>query len=155
MYTIVLICHLLVAVVLLGAVTHQAVSVWWPARVESATTFATSYRSVRSNLYTNAIIALFVVAAILGAFLYPPYRISVLPLMYKVHLKSYGGLFELKEHFIAIGLGLLPLYWLVWKRYPLDQHVRVRAVLTALLAFFVWYGFLVGHIINNIKGFGL
>jgi hypothetical protein len=28
-------------------------------------------------------------------------------------------------------------------------------MLTSLLAFIVWWGFLTGHILNNIRGFGL
>lgn len=64
------------------------------------------------------------------------------------------GLFDLKEHFIAIGLGLLPAYWVCWRR-PIPGDVgRTRAVLTAIFAFIVWWGFLLGHVLNNILGFG-
>jgi hypothetical protein len=31
--------------------------------------------------------------------------------------------------------------------------IAVR-MLTTLLAFIVWWGFIVGHILNNIRGFG-
>ena len=37
--------------------------------------------------------------------------------------------------------------------YP-DEQLRTRAALTALLAFIVWWNFLTGHIVNNIRGFG-
>ena len=30
---------------------------------------------------------------------------------------------------------------------------RARAMLTAMLAVIVWWNFLVGHIINNLRGF--
>ena len=65
------------------------------------------------------------------------------------------GVFEIKEHLIAIGLGLLPAYWQVW-RQPNDaqgaQTVSARRALTWLLAVFVWWGFIVGHVLNNIRG---
>ena len=48
---------------------------------------------------------------------------------------------------------MLPAYWFYWRR-PLDpRHARPRAILTLLLAFIVWWGFLVGHVVNNIRGF--
>jgi hypothetical protein len=152
--SVILICHLLVALVLLGAVTHQAISLLWPAKGGQAS-LVRSYRAVRSNLYTNVVIVLFIVTVVFGSLLYPQYRISVLTFLTVIHIRYFGGLFELKEHFAAIGLGLLPLYWLLWKKLPLTEHVRPRAVVTTLLAFFVWYNLLVGHIINNLKGVGL
>jgi hypothetical protein len=63
------------------------------------------------------------------------------------------GLFDLKEHFISIGLGLLPAYWVCWRQPLADEPGRTRAVLTAVLAFVVWWSFLIGHVVNNILGF--
>ena len=64
------------------------------------------------------------------------------------------GLFDLKEDFVVIGLGLLPAYWIGWRRQSIDERGRIPAALTALLAFVVWWSFLIGHVINNILGFG-
>jgi len=51
-------------------------------------------------------------------------------------------------------LALLPAYWWFWRR-PLDAKDAVtRKLLTALLAFIVWWAFLAGHIVNNIRGLG-
>jgi hypothetical protein len=64
------------------------------------------------------------------------------------------GLFDLKEHFVSIGLGLLPAYWVCWRR-PLADDLRAsRAALTAIFAFIVWWSYLIGHVLNNILGFG-
>jgi len=65
------------------------------------------------------------------------------------------GIFDLKEHFVTVGLGMLPAYWYFWRQPFADNHARARAVLTAILAFIVWWSFLVGHILNNMRGFGL
>jgi hypothetical protein len=159
-YTILLFAHLLVALTLLGALTHQAVTLLWPARaLQSATadrapSIVRSYRAVRVNIYTNAVICLYLIAGVIGAFLYGPYRLTVLPFFYANGLKLFGGLFEFKEHLVVIGLALLPVYWLLWKKYPLTEYVQARTMVTALLAVFVWYSFLIGHVLNNLKGFG-
>jgi hypothetical protein len=98
---------------------------------------------------------LFVVTAIGGALLYPQYRIDVRPALEDMRNAAANGVFEIKEHLIAIGLGLLPAYWQVW-RQPDDaqraEAASARRALTWLLAFFVWWGFIVGHVLNNIKG---
>jgi hypothetical protein len=161
-YSVVTIVHLLLAITLLGALTHQAVALLWPAgRLAPAVGGAPAtpsllhaYRAVRVTLYTNVIIALYLITAVVGAFLYGPYRVSVLPFFYGHGLKLFGGVFELKEHVVVIGLALLPVYWLLWKKVPLNEQTRWRTAVTAIIAGFVWYSFLVGHVLNNLKGFG-
>jgi hypothetical protein len=152
-YTFLLIIHSLTAVTLLGALTHQAISVWWPARARTGS-FVSSLRSVPSMTYTNAIIVLFVITAILGSIIYPEYRISVRTLLQDYRLHVPEGAFELKEHVVAIGLGLLPAYWFYWKRPPSKDSTTARTAVTTLLAAIVWYGFITGHVLNNIRGFG-
>ena len=153
MISFLLILHGLAAVTLLGALTHQAISVWWPARQRTGS-FISSVRSVPSMTYTNAVIVLFVLTAICGSIVYPEYRLSVRVALRDYRLYVPEGLFELKEHFISIGLGLLPAYWYYWRRANAKEGVRTRAAVTTLLAAIVWYGFLVGHVLNNIRGFG-
>jgi hypothetical protein len=110
---------------------------------------------VRSAVYTKAIIVLYVVTAGLGALIYPTYRIGIRPLLEQLHLNTPLGLFELKEHLIAIGLGLLPAYWYYWRQPLAPEQAGMRRALTAILTIVVWYGFLVGHILNNVRGFGI
>jgi hypothetical protein len=46
----------------------------------------------------------------------------------------------------------MPLFWWVW-REPLDPAKAVaRKAVTAILCFIVWYSFLVGHVLSNIRG---
>ena len=102
----------------------------------------------------NAIIVLYLVAALLGAIVYLDLRVDVRPQLERDHHFAALGLFDLKEHFISIGLGLLPAYWVAW-RTPLAQDLGGwRTALTAIFAFIVWWGFLMGHVLNNILGFG-
>ncbi|HMF52139.1 MAG TPA: hypothetical protein VK603_26005, partial [Candidatus Saccharimonadales bacterium] len=85
----------------------------------------------------------------------PTYRLNVRIVLEQMQLHVPNGAFELKEHFVALGLGMLPAYWYFWRAAHAAEYARTRALLTALLAFIVWWGFLVGHILNNIRGFDL
>jgi len=58
--------------------------------------------------------------------------------------------FEIKEHFLAIALGMLPAYWYFWKRRPDLKSARVGTTLVLTLA--VWVGFIGGHFVNNVRG---
>jgi hypothetical protein len=149
-FTTLLIIHGLLAVALLGAITHQAAAACWPAKNKNS--LLASFRSVTGPRYTAANIALYLVTALLGAIVYPTYRLAVRPYLESAQLWTINGTFEVKEQFVAIGLGMLPLYWLVW-RTPLDAKLAsARAAITALLCFIVWYSFLVGHVLNNVRG---
>jgi hypothetical protein len=153
MITALLIVHGLLAVFLLGAITHQAFSVTQrvPAGPRS---FVGKFRGVSGASYTNAIVILFVVTSIGGALLYPQYRLDIRTTLEDLNMREANGAFEIKEHLAAIGLGLLPVYWYFWRQPPVGEHATARKYLTWILAFLVWWNFLVGHILNNIKGFG-
>jgi hypothetical protein len=153
MATFLVILHGLLAVVLLGGITHQAMSVALPSR--NKTGIFRSFRAVSGTVYTNANIVLFLTIATLGGIIYPTYRIGVRTFLENARLYQATGSFELKEQFVAIGLGMLPLYWLVWRRAE-SAGRTARIAVTLILCFIVWYGFLVGHVLNNIRGlFGL
>jgi hypothetical protein len=152
-----LILHGILAVFTLGALTHQIISIYWAPKPVAGgqSSFWTSVRAVRAGHYVNAVIILYLLTAILGSIVYANYRIEVRQ-FYLDEYKMYkaNGLFELKEHIIALGVGLLPAYWYYWKNDFKPEIAKVRGVLSALLAFSVWFGFIIGHIINNIQGIG-
>lgn len=152
MWTVLLIVHGLLAVALLGAITHQALSVWVPAR-RPAGSFVARFRAVPGASYANAMVVLYVLTFVFGGIIYTEYRIAVRTVVEQLELWPQTGAFELKEHFAAVGLAILPAYWHYW-RAPVGEQARTRDVLTLLLAFIVWWNFLVGHILNNIRGFG-
>jgi hypothetical protein len=112
-------------------------------------------RAVPPTSYVNAVLVLYALTALLGAIIYPSYRLNVRIVLEQMQLYIPNGAFELKEHFVALGLGMLPAYWYFWRAPHVAEYGRTRAILTALLAFIVWWGFVVGHILNNIRGFDL
>jgi hypothetical protein len=153
MWIALLMAHGLSAFMLLGAVTHQALSVWLPARTTSAT-FVNRVRAVPPASYVNAIVVLFIVTMILGGIIYTNYRIGARFTLERGRFWKTYGAFELKEHIVTIGLGILPAYWYFWRPPLREEYAWTRAMLTAVLAFVVWWGFIVGHLANNIRGLG-
>jgi hypothetical protein len=148
-----LIVHGLVAVGLLGALTHQTIGALAPAKVRAGS-FLNRFRAVPAASFANAVVVLYLVVALLGAVLYLQFRIDVRPTLERGGHWPALGLFDIKEHFISIGLGLLPAYWVCWRRPLQGESTRTRAALTLILAIIVWWGFLIGHVMNNIMGFG-
>lgn len=153
MRTALLIVHGLVAVALLGAISHQALATWAPSRARPDSFFG-RFRAVPSASFANAIVVLYALSALLGGIVYLYFRVDIRPDLERAGHWQTLGLFDIKEHFVAIGLALLPAYWICWRQPRADESRRTRAALTSILAFIVWWSFLTGHVANNIRGFG-
>jgi hypothetical protein len=154
-WTILLIIHGLLAVTLLGALTHQAMSVLAPVRQGAGPGgIVTRFRAVQGAAYATAVCVLWVLIFMFGMWLYTKYRMYVrIPIEQQGYWKT-QGVFDLKEHIASMGLGLLPIYWYFWKNARNPEYDSPRRWLTVVLAAMVWYNFLVGHIVNNVRGFG-
>jgi hypothetical protein len=155
-WTILLLVHALLAVALLGALTHQAVSVLLPVHrvaTPGGPGFVTRFRAVRSAGYATAVCILWVITFLMGAWIYVKYRTYVRIPIERAGFWKTQGMFDMKEHLITIGLGLLPSYWYLWKHQD-PEFDTPRKWVTVVLAAFCWYGFLIGHIVNNVRGFG-
>ena len=154
-WTLLFIVHALLAVALLGALTHQAAAVLTPSSTGDAGGFVRRFRSVSAPSYAAVVCLLWVLAFIFGGWIYAKYRIYVrIPIEQEGFYKTLGA-FELKEHLSSIGLGLLPFYWHLWKNAGNTTYTSARKWLTILLAAICWFSFLSGHIVNNVRGFGL
>ena len=110
-----LIIHGLVAVALLGAITHQTHGRHGRGAREARFVLG-RFRTVPSASYANAIVLLYAVSALLGAILLLYFRVDVRPALEQTGHWQALGLFDLKEHFVAIGFALLPAYWVCWPR---------------------------------------
>src|SRR5258706_303175 len=113
-WTILSIFHALLAVALLGALTHQAAAVLAPPRAGATGGFVTHFRSVSGPRYAAAVCVLWVLVFIFGGWIYTRYRFHVRVLIEQEALFKTLGAFEVKEHVATIGLGLLPAYWHFW-----------------------------------------
>ncbi len=153
-WTILMIVHGLLAVTMLGAVTHQAMSVLAPVRQTAEAGIVTRFRAVQGAGYAATICVLWIITFFFGAWIYTKYRMYV-----RIPIETQGfwktqGVFELKEHLASIGLGLLLIYWFFWKNARDPQYDSARKWLTVVLAGSCWFIFLTGHVVNNVRGFG-
>ncbi len=156
-WSILLFVHFVLAVGLLAAVTMQAVMVLMPARQIEGHTVAGHYVErgpVPTAAYTTLVIVLYVLQAMMGAWIYVKYRTYV-----RIPMEAFKqwwtvGSFELKEHVVAMGLGLLPAYWYFWRQPLSMEHDNMRRWVTVFLALSVWYAFIVGHVANDFRGVG-
>jgi hypothetical protein len=143
-----LLLHGLSAMMLLGAVTHQALALWLPASGPQSGWWH-ALRAVHPERYARAVIVLFCLTALLGAINYVPFRVVARAQYLDLHVPWATGLFEMKEHAAAIGLAVLPAYWAVWRE---STETTARRSFTTFLTAVVWWNLLVGLIVNNIRG---
>jgi hypothetical protein len=146
-----LLLHALVSVALLGAVSHQCVAVLrarGAARVAGGS-FVRRYASVGAGGFVEAVGLLYLTNLVLGAILYPEYRIESRYALEEMRLLTVVGLFELKEHWAALGVAVLPLYVCAWRSDTMRSHRRSS---TLTLGFIVWFTSIVGHVVNNFRG---
>jgi hypothetical protein len=153
MATALLILHGLVAVALLGAITHQTLASWTLSNSRPRSFFA-RFRAVQPSAYANAIVALYVGTALLGAVVYLYFKVDIQPNLERDRHWHALGFLDLKEDFVSIGAGLLPAYWISWRRPFSDKRGLTASAVTTILGFIVWWSFLVGHVVNDIMGFG-
>ena len=151
LWTFLLIVHGLMSVALLGALTHQAFAIRG-SHEHNQKNFIDRFKSVDPSIYTKSICVLWVLSFFFGGWIYSKYRINIrIPLEQMGYMKT-QGFFELKEHFSTFGLFLLPAYYLIWKQSEGDFN-SARKYLTYLLCAICWFSFLIGHIVNNTRGF--
>jgi hypothetical protein len=152
-WKILLFVHFALAVVLLAGVSLQSVAVLMsPARQTIGNVVERA--PVPAAAYTTLIVILYVLQALMGAWIYVKYRTYVrIPMEGFRHWWTVGS-FEFKEHVVTMGLALLPAYWYFWREPQPDQHATIRKWVTIFLAFTVWYSFVVGHVANDFRGVG-
>jgi len=139
------------AIALLAFVTFQA-AVMGDASGAPQPSFLARHRQIDVSGLAPVIILLLVAVILLGATLYPAYRMQIRPYLEAHQLMRANGAFEVKEHFAALALLAMPAYWAAWRRPLAPAYGPARRMLTWLIAGMVWWNFIVGHIINYISG---
>jgi hypothetical protein len=152
-WKILLFLHFVLSVALLAAITLQAAMVLMPAP-QTAGGPPSPFRQLLAAPPATAIVILYVLQALLGAWVYIKYRTYVrIPMEGLRHWWTVGA-FELKEHVVTMGLALLPAYWYFWREPNSERHAVIRKWVTVFLAFTVWYALAVGHTANDFRGVG-
>src|SRR5258708_37523389 len=145
--------HFALSVAVVATVPLQSAAALMPAR-QAAGPFIDRFRPVPAVSYAALIVILYVLQALIGAWIYIKYRTYVrIPMEGFRHWWTVGS-FEFKEHVVTMGIALLPAYWYFWQQPQSEEHAAVRKWLTVFLALSVWYSFLVGHVANDFRGVG-
>ncbi len=150
-WTIWLFVHLILAVGLLGALTHQAMAVALPVQTTSRRHSHPLSCGTRRRICHGGLRAVDL-TYIVGSYIYTKYRIAIRIPLEAGHYYKTGGFFDFKEHVATLGLVLLPAYWYFWKSSEpcLDN---ARKGVTIVLAVMCWFLFIVG-MFQRYAGFG-
>jgi hypothetical protein len=144
------ILHGVLAIGLIGAITHQGLTVW--RKPAPAQLFIDRFRAIPAARFANSIAVLYVVTFALGGYIYPTYVLDVKGALVDYGMRTAIGVFQLKEHLAVVALGMLPIYWHFWRSVPLSEGIATRRFLTTFLLLATWWNLIVGHALNNIRG---
>ena len=136
---------------LFGALTHQAMAVALPVRKPAAgivTRFARC-PPPDSHGHLHPLCAHLLRRVL---YLHAVSHRHPIPLE-SAHYYKTGGFFDFKEHVATLGFVLLPAYWYFWKNAQNPEYDNARKGVTLVLAVIVWFLFIVGHVLNNTRGF--
>lgn len=137
--------HLLLGVLLLGAITHHAWLVVCGKIRDRA-------RQVRRYAFWASLA--YLVCFLWGIWIYPSFRYYVRAAHQDAQAPWATGLFEIKEHWAALGLAVLPFYYLSSRSLKSLEAATLRwhTVSAAWMAIIAWYSFVLGAFLTDMKG---
>jgi hypothetical protein len=149
---VLLFVHYAVAAVLAGALVHLAVRLCGVA-------FGKNKSLGRVKLHTGIVAVSYAACYVLGALVYPTFRIRVRHEYFDRAVRWATGLFEAKEHLATVGLaaaaGLALLAWAMprapepgKRRRALPLFAGLVVVLLAIVGYNVWSGWF----LTTLKG---
>ncbi len=147
-YVPLLVVHLFVTFVLIGSITHNLLCVKDYVRGKFG-------RERLEWLYLRVSFWSYVVVYILGALIYPAFRVYIRRDYFDPNLPWATGVFEVKEHWGAIGLALFLAYYLLRRSFrPSDETEKLflYVPLCLLLNAIVWYKVVIGCWLTCLKG---
>ncbi len=147
-YRPLLLAHLLATFLLVGAMTHNLVIVIGYLRGKFG-------RQKLEWIYVRVSLWAYVIVYAIGALIYPAYRIYIRHDYFDPKLPWATGLFEVKEHWGAVGLAMFFVYYLLRKSFQPSEEtdkLYLYVPLCVLLNLIVWYKVVVGCYLTILKG---
>ena len=147
-YEILLLVHLFATFVLVGSMTHNLLIVVGYVRGKFG-------RQKLEWLYVRVSLWAYVIVYIIGALIYPAFRIYIRHDYLDPQLPWATGLFEVKEHWGAVGLALLFVYYFLRKSFrPAEERDKLflYVPLCLLLNIILWYKVIVSCYLTLLKG---
>ena len=90
-----------------------------------------------------------------GAIAYPAFKINTRVRLFDEHIPWATGLFEVKEHWGALGLAFFVVYYLLRRNFDPDEErekLWFYVPLCLLLNLILWYKVIVGCYVALLKG---
>jgi hypothetical protein len=142
-----LVVHLLVAVFVMGLVTHHALLL-----------LRRNPPAARLAKFARWMAIGYPLSWLAGVLIYPSYNVLIRkpPIGVLEHMARWAvGLFEIKEHVGTIALAMLP--WLVLSAARYERLSRVERIsylaATCVFTVFVYYVFIAGGVVTTVKSF--
>ncbi len=142
-----LILHTLLAVLLLGSMTHNVLIVvpylWGKFR-----------KTKLEKLYVKVGFVSYLLTFILGALAYPNYRYNVRALHFDKELHWASNLFDVKEHWAGIGLALFVAFLLLSRVIEPKsdrQMLGIYVFLSVSLAVIIWFNVISGLLLVSYR----
>ncbi len=147
-YEVLLLAHLFVTIVLLGSLTHNLLIVVKYVRGKFG-------RQKLEWFYVRLSFWSYVIVYVLGALIYPAFRVYIRADCFDPKLPWATGLFEVKEHWGSLGLVLFFVYYYLRKSFEPDvekDKLWFYVPVCVLLNVIVWYKIIVGCYLSLLKG---
>lgn len=142
-----LILHALCAILLLGSMTHNVLLVvpylWGRFR-----------KVALEKLYVKVSFVAYLLTFGLGALAYPNYRYHVRALHFDKELPWASNLFDIKENWAGVGLGLFVLFLILSRIIDPTkdrQMLGVYAFLSVALALIIWLNVISGLLLTSYR----
>ena len=147
-YEFLLLLHLFATFVLVGSMTHNLLIVLGYLRGKFG-------RQKLELLYVKVSFWTYIVVYVVGALSYPAFRVYIRGTFFDEQLPWATGLFEVKEHWGAVGLALFFVYYFLRRSFQPDsekEKLFFYVPLCFLLNLILWYKVVVGCYLSLLKG---
>jgi len=148
-YKFLLLVHLFLTFLLVGCMSHNLLLVWGYLSGRFA-------RKKRELSYARLSFWTYLLVFVSGALIYPYFRVRVRHEYLDAALPWATGLFEVKEHWGAVGLALLGCYYLLRRAFDPEtekEKLYFYVPLCLLLNVILWYKIVVGCYLTILKGY--
>ena len=147
-YELLLIAHLFATFVLVGSMTHNLLIVVGYLRGKFG-------RQKLEQRYVKVSLWAYITVYVLGTLMYPAYGAHIRHPYFDPQLPWATGLFEVKEHWGAVGLAMLFVYYFLRKSFqPAEEKNKLflYVSLCFILNVILWYKIIVGCYLTALKG---
>ncbi len=148
MYEVLLLSHLIATFALIGAASHN---LWCVLRYVRGRFVrqATELRFMKLAMVSYVFVYFF------GVFIYPAFRVYIRGEYFDEFLHWAPGLFEVKEHWAAIGLALFVVVYLLRRSFEPERErekLFLYVPLCVIVNVIAWYTTLAGAYLTLVKG---